>query len=220
MAPRFRGYGYRNIGGWEVRDNCARAGRNLNFASAGILLYQLSGAKVGSISYGGASLPASHPQVFAIFGLFGFGWLAYRFLLAYRSAKDSDPWWHVYIRDIVLKNYPVTKIVNGRLVAMFAPKKQGYSLNYLGSMHRWNTLVFPEVKLDGDVVGTDVVITLTRWELTRAHIYCFPRYLISNSDIADMLVPWALFFLALASLVLESIGADPAGLYGLLSHLD
>lgn len=53
-VPRYRGYGFRNIGGWKVRDNCAKAGRNLNIVSAGVLLYLISGARVESLSVRGA----------------------------------------------------------------------------------------------------------------------------------------------------------------------
>lgn len=215
--PRFTGYGFRNIGGWEKRDNCARAGRNLNFASAGVLLYQISGASIGGISYGGASLPASHPDTFSMFALIGFLWLAYRFLLAYRSAKDSDRWWHMYMRDIVLDRYPISKYASDVLTERFAPKRQSFSMGWKSSMKNWSTLVVPEVKLNNQVVATDVEIEIPFMQMVRAHLFVFPRYIISNTDIADMIVPWVLFGLACASLLLESFGVDPAGLFGLIT---
>jgi hypothetical protein len=128
--PRYRGYGFRNIGGWEVRDNCAKAGRNLNIASSGALLYLVSGAKVQSLSFGGASLEISHPSAFVAFAIVTFGWLAYRFLLAYRDAADTDRWWHLYMRDIVLVRYPITSYVGNELKRMYAPKRASFTMTH------------------------------------------------------------------------------------------
>src|SRR5688572_22963575 len=126
--PRYRGYGFRNIGGWEVRDNCAKAGRNLNIASSGVLLYLVSGADIKSLSVGGASVDINYAAAFLIFGIAAFVWLGYRFLLAYRDAVDTDPWWHLYMRDIVLVNYPVSKFISDELSRRYAPKRASFSM--------------------------------------------------------------------------------------------
>ncbi len=218
--PRYRGYGFRNVGGWEVRDNCAKAGRNLNIASSGVLLYLISGARVEGLSFAGVSLVAKYPSAFLIFGLAIFAWLGYRFLLAYRDAADADPWWHLYMRDIVLQRYPISAYVSAELRRMFAPPRTSFSMSHTTAVRDFRlcsaTLVAPEVILNKTVVGTDVELVIPRKELMRAHLYCFPRYLISNSDIADMWVPWLLYVLAIAAIVLEWTDASPAGIFGLL----
>ncbi len=56
-------------------------------------------------------------------------------------------------------------------------------------------------------------------ERIKAHLYCFPRHIISNSDIADMWVPWLLYALAIGAIIAEIIGYGPAGLYGLFPQL-
>ena len=213
--PRFRGYGFRNFGGWEVRDKCARAGRNLNIASGGLLLYLVSGANIQKLSVGGASLDVSHPTAFLAFGLAVFAWLGYRFLLAYRDAKDTDPWWHLYLRDIVLQKYPITSYAMNVLKEKYAPKKQSYSMVHNIAVKDWVTLIATEVKLNDEVVAKDVEIHLPFRERLRAHFYCFPRYIISNSDIADMWVPWFLYFLAIVAIAVETMGFSIAGLFGL-----
>ena len=218
--PRYRGYGFRNIGGWEVRDNCARAGRNLNIASSGALIYLISGAKVQSLSFGGASLEISHPSAFVVFALVAFGWLAYRFLLAYRDAADTDPWWHLYLRDIVLVRHPITTYVANELKRNYAPRGISFSMSHSAVVKDFGlarcSVIVPEVTLDQDIVAKNVEIRIPTRELVRAHAYCFPRYLISNIDIADMWVPWLLFFIAIVAIVAEVNGVGPAGLYGLL----
>lgn len=214
-SPRFRGYGFRNVGGWEVRDKCARAGRNLNIASGGVLLYLVSGADIQKLSLGGASLDVRHPGAFLVFGIAVFVWLGYRFLIAYRDARDTDPWWHLYMRDIVLQRYPITNYAANVLKEMYAPKKQSYSMSHSFSFKNWDTLIATEVKINSEVVARDVEIPLPLRERVRAHIYCFPRYIISNSDIADMWVPWILYFVAIGAMILESLGITVAGLFGL-----
>lgn len=85
--PRYRGHGFRNVGGWEVRDKCAKAGRNLNLASVAVLLYLATGASVEKLSFVGAALSVSYPDALVVFGVIIFGWLRYRYLLAYRDAS-------------------------------------------------------------------------------------------------------------------------------------
>jgi hypothetical protein len=214
--PRYRGYGFRNVGGWEVRDKCATAGRNLNLASGGVLLYLVSGARVEKLSFGGAALDVTHPSAFLLFGLAAFLWLGYRFLLAYRDAKDTDPWWHLYMRDIVLQRYPITSYAGKVLRAKFAPQNKSFSMSFNTSVKDWRTLIAPEVTVNGQTVARNEQIDLPFLERLRAHLYCFPRYIISNSDIADMWVPWLLYFSAIAAIVAELLGESPRGLYGLL----
>jgi hypothetical protein len=218
--PRYRGYGFRNVGGWEVRDNCAKAGRNLNIVSSSVMLYVFSGADVKSLSFGGASFDMSHPAVFLYFGLVAFVWLGYRFLLAYRDAADVDPWWHLYMRDIVLVRHPITAYVSAELHRRFAPAGRSFSMSFnpvvkdFGLIH--GTLVVPEVSLDQEVVARRAEVELPLSQILRAHMYCLPRYLISNTDIADMWIPWLLYFLAALTIVATVCGADLAGLFGLI----
>jgi len=214
--PRYRGYGFRNIDGWEIREKCANAGRNLNIASSGVLIYLLSGAKVEELSFGGASLSATHPAIFGVFGFVTFVWLGYRFFLAYRDATDVDPWWHLYMRDIVLQRHPITSYARRVLSERFAPKKQSHSMSWTTVVKDWKTLVAPEVTVNNNVVARDVEIELPLRERVLAHAHCFPRYLVSNSDIADMWVPWLLYGLAWLAVLAELAGLSPAGLYGSL----
>ena len=219
--PRFRGYGFRNYGDWEVRDNCAKAGRNLNIASSAILLYLFSGAHVRGLSFPGATVDVTYPKAFILFGLLGFIWLAYRFLLAYRDAKDTDPWWHLYLRDIVMTKFPATKIVSDKIRNDYSPKGHGHStwhskplVHDFGILH--GSFHIDEIRVNNATVANGVEIKLTKRQLAKAHLYCFPRYLISNSDIADMWIPWLLFALATSAMVLEYLGFSPAGLFGLI----
>lgn len=219
--PRYRGYGFRNIGGWEVRDNCAKAGRNLNIASSGVLLYLLSGANIESLSIGGASVTATHSSALLAFGLLTFIWLGYRFLLAYRDAADTDPWWHLYMRDILLQRYPVSSYITEELVSRFVPNATNYTLHTENSAVKSfgllsGSVVVSGVNINGMEVATGVEIEIPKTKVLRAHLYCFPRYLLSNSDIADMWVPWMLYALAVAALIVNSIGIDVAGLFGIL----
>lgn len=213
--PRYRGYGFRNIDGWEIREKCASAGRNLNIVSAGVLIYLISGASADGLSLGGASLSVTYPSSFGVFGFIAFIWFGYRFLLAYRDATDVDPWWHLYMRDIVLQRPPITSYAGKILTEKYAPKKQSHSMSWTTVIKDWKTLLAPEVKVNGTVVARDVEIELPYRERVLAHIHCFPRYLISNSDIADMWVPWLLYGLAWLAILAESADIGPAGLYGL-----
>jgi hypothetical protein len=185
-----------------------------------VLLYVIAGAQVEGLSFAGASLVVTYPSAFLIFGLILFAWLGYRFLLAYRDAADTDPWWHLYMRDIVLQRYPISAYVSAELRRMFAPSRASYSMSHRSAVREFRllsaTLVVPQVELNQTVVGTDVELVIPRAKLIRAHLYCFPRYLISNSDIADMWVPWLLYVLAIAAIICEWTDASPAGLFGLL----
>lgn len=214
--PRYRGYGFRNIDGWEIREKCASAGRNLNIASSAVLIYLLSGAKIEELSFSGASLSATHPAVFGVFGFITFVWLGYRFLLAYRDAVDVDSWWHLYMRDIVLQRHPITSYVRQVLSERFAPKKQSHDMSWDTVVKDWKTLVVPKVGVNGSIVARDVEVHLPVKERLRAHVYCFPRYVTSNPDIADMWVPWLLYGLAWLAVLAELFNFSPAGLYGLL----